>query len=555
MTRHSRPATTILLSLLAQSVDAAVIQVPADQPTIASAMLAAAPGDEIVVAPGVYSHGAQPLISSGFSGGVDLVIRSSDGPGVTVLDGLGTARLVELYSKESTSFVIEGFTMRNGAFPTNWGGAMLLWNASPTVRNCVFELNIADYGGAVANYEGGNGVFESCEFRNNTGVIGGAVASLNSFPRFVDCVFEDNLADDPTIYNEGGGAWDGGGVGRYERCVFRNNTAQTGGGVFGKGATTGIELIDCILEGNTTTTSTGAGVAAVGGTVVHAVNTRFLGNVSQTWGAGAFVQQSPGSSFVNCEFSGNRCTTRNGAGVYASHDSIIEVRNSTFANNAASSTVGGGFSAVVNCTVTIANSLFWGNTGASSSPAPTMDENDQIHVTTPLSFTIDHSIVQNLATLAGTSLTDEDPLFSDARGPDGIAGTIDDDLRLSSASPAIDAGDNLMVGADAFDLDADTDLVESIPFDISGEDRLIDDLATTDTGSGAAPIVDLGAHETPSGAIPCPSDMSGDGLTDGADLGLLLGSWGAPGASDLNGDGVTDGSDLGLLLGAWGACP
>jgi hypothetical protein len=40
---------------------------------------------------------------------------------------------------------------------------------------------------------------------------------------------------------------------------------------------------------------------------------------------------------------------------------------------------------------------------------------------------------------------------------------------------------------------------------------------------------------------------------DGADLGLLLGAWGAAGGpADLNGDGTVDGADLGLLLGNWG---
>jgi hypothetical protein len=51
----------------------------------------------------------------------------------------------------------------------------------------------------------------------------------------------------------------------------------------------------------------------------------------------------------------------------------------------------------------------------------------------------------------------------------------------------------------------------------------------------------------------CPADLNADGVTDGADLGLLLGAWGSPDA-DLNGDGVTDGADLGLLLGQWGDC-
>jgi len=56
-------------------------------------------------------------------------------------------------------------------------------------------------------------------------------------------------------------------------------------------------------------------------------------------------------------------------------------------------------------------------------------------------------------------------------------------------------------------------------------------------------------------AQPCPTDFNGDGATDGADLGVLLGNWGGGGATDFNADGVTDGADLGVLLGAWGPCP
>jgi len=54
---------------------------------------------------------------------------------------------------------------------------------------------------------------------------------------------------------------------------------------------------------------------------------------------------------------------------------------------------------------------------------------------------------------------------------------------------------------------------------------------------------------------PALGDLNGDGRVDGADLGMLLGSWGpcAPGCpADLNGDGVVDGNDLGTLLGVWG---
>ena len=47
------------------------------------------------------------------------------------------------------------------------------------------------------------------------------------------------------------------------------------------------------------------------------------------------------------------------------------------------------------------------------------------------------------------------------------------------------------------------------------------------------------------------ADLNGDGRVDGADLGLMLATWGEPGPSDLDGNGVTNGGDLGLLLAGW----
>ena len=52
-------------------------------------------------------------------------------------------------------------------------------------------------------------------------------------------------------------------------------------------------------------------------------------------------------------------------------------------------------------------------------------------------------------------------------------------------------------------------------------------------------------------AAGLPGDLDGDGLVNGADLGLFLVGWGGPGVTDLNGDGVTNGEDLGILLVNW----
>ena len=55
----------------------------------------------------------------------------------------------------------------------------------------------------------------------------------------------------------------------------------------------------------------------------------------------------------------------------------------------------------------------------------------------------------------------------------------------------------------------------------------------------------------------CVADITGNGVIDGEDLGLMFAQWGACGVdctADLTGDGQVDGGDLGVLLGVWGLC-
>ncbi|MCA9284511.1 MAG: hypothetical protein KDA22_04815 [Phycisphaerales bacterium] len=53
--------------------------------------------------------------------------------------------------------------------------------------------------------------------------------------------------------------------------------------------------------------------------------------------------------------------------------------------------------------------------------------------------------------------------------------------------------------------------------------------------------------------IEQPNDLNGDGVVDGADLGILLSAWGPCSGcpADLDGSGTVDGADLGLLLARW----
>ena len=60
-------------------------------------------------------------------------------------------------------------------------------------------------------------------------------------------------------------------------------------------------------------------------------------------------------------------------------------------------------------------------------------------------------------------------------------------------------------------------------------------------------------------AAQCPGDLTGNGVVDGADLGLVLAAWASDGTdepgSDVNEDGIVNGADLGFVLSAWGNCP
>jgi hypothetical protein len=49
------------------------------------------------------------------------------------------------------------------------------------------------------------------------------------------------------------------------------------------------------------------------------------------------------------------------------------------------------------------------------------------------------------------------------------------------------------------------------------------------------------------------ADLNGDGVVDGADLGLFSTVWGTDGSQggDVNGDGIVNGADLALILAGW----
>ncbi|MCJ7728969.1 MAG: right-handed parallel beta-helix repeat-containing protein, partial [Sedimentisphaerales bacterium] len=189
----------------------------------------------------------------------------------------------------------------------------------------------------------------------------------------------------------------------------------------------------------------------------------FLGNYSEMGGFGSAILNYMDCypTLINCIFSGNQPDSFGTVNNYG-------VCSPTLINCTFSSNYSGGIYNYENSNPTLTNCIFWGNAG------------DQIHNEMGSSPIVSYCDVQY--GWSGTGNIDADPLFVDADGPDNVVGTEDDNLRLKSGSPCIDAGDsNAVPGGVVTDLD--------------GLPRFFDDTATADTGNGTPPIVDMGAYE------------------------------------------------------------
>jgi hypothetical protein len=63
----------------------------------------------------------------------------------------------------------------DGGYPST-GGAIVLWNSSPLIQNCIFYDNFAEYGGAIFSYSYSNPIISNCLFHDNHAIHGGAVS-------------------------------------------------------------------------------------------------------------------------------------------------------------------------------------------------------------------------------------------------------------------------------------------------------------------------------------------------------------------------------------------
>jgi len=381
-------------------------------------------------------------------------LKGDDGPNFANNDENSYHVLVADNTNPSDT-VLDGFVITGGNAngpgpkdrhnPNHDGGGLL--DAHLTLIQCTFKYNSAlREGGGIHGL--GQSILQNCTFIGNRGVTGGAIHSTGGSRAIV-------LA-----------------------CTFRGNTsAYCGGAIHSENSE--LALIDCIFVGNSA--ERGGAISTSdfrSGAVTSLTNCRFVGNSVQLEGGAIYCREEEGKltrlRLTNCTFSGNLAMNRGGSISNQYYYEPILI-NCTFTNNY--SPYCGGICNGQKSKATLTNCVLWANSDNRG-----MDESAQIDGGT---IVVNSCDVQGwTGKLGGAKNFALDPLFVDPNGPDGKAGTLDDNLRLDLTSPCRNRGDNAALGPDTADLDKDGDVNEPVPFDIEGKPRILNG------------VVDLGAYES-----------------------------------------------------------
>ena len=356
------------------------------------------------------------------------------------------------------------------------------------------------------------------------GSVGGGLL-INGGTAFVSkCVFEGN-----EVSQHGGGAAVLAASVTFTECIFSFNSAASGGGLYAAdgGMTPMVSLDHCFFVANralqqTTNDGDGGGLYAEAGislTVTHGVFlanraiptiplTMSVGGGLAAFGANVLVSHTLAQSNNGNLGGGIYCSGHlDGSHLVMTGNSVVDVNNlpggrggalwvgtatlegCTIAGNYAEKTAGG----IVIGGGTVRNSIVWGNTVAP--PAPGETPPTTIQQQTVGNYSALYSDIEGiLQTIPGEDppnpadfpgCIDQDPMFADATVETffPLQSTGLKDMRLAAGSPCIDAADNAGF------------TITSPAGDFSKNPRFHDDPATIDTGLGAAPIADMGAHE------------------------------------------------------------
>jgi len=352
----------LLIGLLLVAVCgfSAIIDVPADQPTIQAGLNVAAEGDTVLVQPGIYYEN---LVWPA-TGSLKLYGTSTE---ECIIDGGNTDCVIYMLGISGETFISD-FTIQNGNATGNDqpadGGGIFCSTSTLYLSNLIItnntaiesgggiysntaELNLDNItiinncsnidawrdGGGGAHFFDSNVNLNNIHFENNTAVSsGGGLFSFSSELNILNSEFTDNHSYyDPGFSNQfgGGGMFCYSGSSYVEDVTFSDNSASSNGGGFG------LNLSDAEM-----------------------INVYVTNNSAQENGGGIYLQQSS-PEFTNFLIT-NNLSENSGGGLFisATMGDYPLLTNVTISDN--SSLMGGGIGTMLGGP-RITNSIVWNN--------------------------------------------------------------------------------------------------------------------------------------------------------------------------------------------------
>jgi len=211
--------------------------------------------DEILLMPGTYDETVDYA-------GQDLYIHSESGAEVTIIEPSAGGTVVTFESYETSDAILEGVTLRGGTgvlgdgvyldASYTHGGGIFVYNADPTIIDCIVEDNtVTGYGGGGLFYEY-HGLFSGNQVRDNasTDISDGGGGGLNL--RYSDAEVLQNQITGNDTYGSSG---DGGGVMIADGAplvgwnwIEDNYATSSGGGI--RSASAQPTIVNNVVVGN-----------------------------------------------------------------------------------------------------------------------------------------------------------------------------------------------------------------------------------------------------------------------------------------------------------------
>jgi len=495
--------------------------------------------DEVWIAAGTYKaagYGGDILahfpmksgvaIYGGFNGSETLQTQRNPKINITILSGdlnnddtYGAAdgqfhvtdntRNILVADGVDTTAVLDGVTLYHGyAFRTNYGkviyevgGGLLILNANPVINNVTFTENYATSGGAIFSRDS-NPTVRNSRFNNNLAQFhnGGAIAlkrgSTFALMTVDNCQFTGNFALGTSSFREGGGAIY---IGLLTKMIISNSTFDN-------------NKVDHLRRSSGNALFGGA-ISAWGALTVN--HSKFINNQSHIGGA-IFLYDT--GIFNNVSFINNHAIKARDLGQFpgpnggiggalyinGSAKTNVLLSNITISKNTAQKFAAGilienrGTTAT---SIVVNNSVLWGNTVTSTEVPSTLLE--QQFATSNSATSLDVLISINYSDIQGLTPIDSNLMPGTIDSDPQFVDLVNNNNRLSQASPAIDSGNNCLIIAGTF-----------LDLDVNG--RRFDDIVTVDTGNGTLPIVDMGAFEfaSPTGGLFTPDPNCHDVKTN-----------------------------------------